>query len=124
MEASGVGTTERPHSSTGAPTQHSLVAAAEAALRTTLGAALRTPQCDGEVAGPRLRLAVRELCADAHRRHARAEDVIVAVKQAWAALAGLTAQPGELRCGDILRHFITVCIDEFYAGHQATGGAA
>jgi hypothetical protein len=123
VEVWGAGTTERPHTATGAPSQHSLVAAAEAALRTTLGAALRAPTCDGEVAGPRLRLAVRELCADAHRRHARAEDVIVAVKQAWAALAGLTAQPGELRRGEILRHFITVCIDEFYAEHRAADGA-
>ena len=104
--------------------QRSLVASADAALRTTLGATIRAPQCDGEIAGPRLRSAVRALCDDAHQRGAHAEDVIIAVKQAWAALAELTAQPGEFRRAEILQHFISVCIDEFYGRHPERGGAS
>lgn len=99
-----------------------LLSAADAALRTTLGASIRAPQCDGEVAGPRLREAVRTLCDEAHRDGAHAEDVLIAVKKAWAALPELTAWPGDYHRGEVLRHFITVCIEEFYAGHPAPSG--
>ena len=124
MGLSEMGTAGTRDPRSGAPQQRTLVAAADVALRTTLGSAIHAPHCDGEVAGPRLRHAVRDLCNDAHRRGAHAEDVIIAVKQAWASLAELTAQPGEPRRAEILRHFITVCIDEFYAGQSRPGGSA
>lgn len=39
------------------------------------------------------------------------------------AVAG-TARPGDVRGGELLRHFIAVCVDEFYAGHPPGGGLA
>ena len=122
MGFSEIGTAGMHDPRSGASQQRTLVAAADAALRTTLGSGTRAPQRDGEVAGPRLRLAVRALCDEAHRRGAHAEDVIIAVKQAWASLGELTAPPGELRRAEILRHFISVCIDEFYADRTPARG--
>lgn len=124
MEVSQHATTSARDGQYGAARPSGLLSAADAALRTTLGAAIRAPQCDGEVAGPRLRQAVRALCDEAHRDGAHAEDVLIAVKQAWAALPELTARPGDHHRSDLLRHFITVCIEEFYSRHPAPSGAA
>lgn len=120
MEPTQFGQASAHDAVNGAPYPRRLVAAADAALRTTLGASIRAPQCDGEVAGPRLRQAVRALCDDARRDGAHAEELLIAVKQAWAALPELTARPGAARGTEMLRHFITVCIEEFYAGQSPT----
>src|SRR5829696_1465181 len=91
MELSHFGTASvQGDAGRGATRQGRLVAAADVALRATLGPTLHAPYCDGEVAGPRLRRAVRSLCDDARRDGAQAEDVLIAVKQAWASLPELT----------------------------------
>lgn len=124
MDVSLLATASAPEARFGAARPRRLLAAADAALRTTLGATLRAPERDAEVAGPRLREAVGALCAEAHRHGARAEDVLIAVKQAWAALPELTTRPGDHHRTDLLRRFITACIEEFYAGHPAPSDVA
>ena len=63
----------------------------------------------------RLRQAARMLCADARERGMRAEQMLVALKDEWAALADVRRLAQGTARADVTRRFITLCIDEFYA---------
>jgi hypothetical protein len=63
----------------------------------------------------RLREAARMLCADARARGMRAEQMLVALKGEWGALADVRVLRYETTRADVTSRFITLCIDEFYA---------
>jgi hypothetical protein len=63
----------------------------------------------------RAREAVRELCDDAHRRHLQAEQLLIAIKDAW---RGMPEARANARLGvphEPLDRFISLCIEEYYA---------
>jgi hypothetical protein len=103
-----------PQPARGAPAD-AFSAAALAALRCGLRAQLAgAPASD---AGD-LRRAIRLLCADAHRRGLRAEQLIVLLKQAWAALPEVQGLPQGRQGNEALAGIVSLCIDEFYAARE------
>lgn len=90
-----------------------LSAAALGALRCGLQAHLRRQRSE-----PDLRRALRTVCAEAHRRHLRAEQLLILFKQAWSSLPEVEQLPRGIERDELLGRIITVCIEEFYAdGH-------
>jgi hypothetical protein len=63
----------------------------------------------------RARQAVRELCEDAHRRHLQAEQLLIAIKDAWRAMPEARANARLGVPHDSLDRFISLCIEEYYA---------
>ncbi|HUR29740.1 MAG TPA: hypothetical protein VM509_16230 [Planctomycetota bacterium] len=58
--------------------------------------------------------AVHVLCEEAHRLDLRAEQLLVALKQAWAHLATTRARHLGDRDGDVLRDVVTTSIEVFF----------
>jgi hypothetical protein len=58
--------------------------------------------------------AVREVCSEAHRLDLRAEELLVAVKQAWSQLAPVRARHLGDRDGDVLRDVVSTSIEVFF----------
>jgi hypothetical protein len=86
------------------------------ALRSALQARMATPLRDD--AG--FRRALRLMSEDAHRRGVRAEQMIVALKEAWRSLPEVQALPGGAPRDAVLSGVITMFIEEFYAGPGGT----
>ena len=59
--------------------------------------------------------AVDEICTQAHRLDLRAEELLVAIKQAWAHLAPVRARHLGDRDGDVLREVVRSSIEVFFA---------
>lgn len=59
--------------------------------------------------------AVSAVCAEAHRLDLRAEELLVALKQAWSQLATTRARHLGDRDGDVLREVVTSSIKQFFA---------
>lgn len=81
------------------------LAAARSAMRAHL---------DGGGDG-RSREAARVLCDDAHGRRQQAEQLLIALKEAWQSLPETRGAGGERTRQVTLDRFITICIEEFYA---------
>jgi hypothetical protein len=64
--------------------------------------------------------AVRAVCAEAHRLDLRAEELLIAVKQAWSLLAPTRARHLGDRDGEVLRQFVTSSIEVFFEPHDRT----
>jgi hypothetical protein len=58
--------------------------------------------------------AVREVCDEAHRLDLRAEDMLVALKQAWSQLAAVRARHLGDRDADVLREVVSTSIAVFF----------
>ena len=58
--------------------------------------------------------AIREVCDEAHRLDLRAEDMLVALKQAWSRLALLRARQLGDHDGDVLRDVVSTSIEVFF----------
>jgi hypothetical protein len=58
--------------------------------------------------------AVREVCDNAHRLDMRAEEMLIAVKQAWSQLAPVRARHLGDRDGDVLRAVVSTSIEVFF----------
>ena len=58
--------------------------------------------------------AVRSVCDEAHRLDLRAEELVVALKQAWSHLAATRAQHLGDRDGDVLRTVVSTSIEVFF----------
>jgi hypothetical protein len=58
--------------------------------------------------------AVRALCDEAHQLDLRAEELLVAVKQAWSHLATVRARHLGDRDGDVLREVVSTSIEVFF----------
>ena len=70
---------------------------------------------EGWVLDNRLRRAARAVAQDAHRRSAQAEQMLVAVKQEWAALPEVRALPPGDGLQELSSRFISLCIREFFS---------
>ena len=81
------------------------------ALRSALQARIAIPS-RSEVD---FRHALRLMSEDAHRRGVRAEQVIVALKEAWRSLPEVQALPAGGPRDTVLSGVITMFIEEFYA---------
>ena len=62
--------------------------------------------------------AVVEICDEAHRLDLRAEELLVAIKGAWAHLAPVRARHLGDRDGDVLREVVSNSIDVFFAARD------
>ncbi|PYP79558.1 MAG: hypothetical protein DMD35_07895 [Gemmatimonadetes bacterium] len=63
--------------------------------------------------------AVHTICGEAHRLDLRAEELIVAVKQAWSQLAHVRARHLGDQDGDVLREVVSSSIEVFFlAQHE------
>jgi hypothetical protein len=58
--------------------------------------------------------AVRAVCDEAHRLNMRAEDLLIALKQAWSHLATTRARHLGDRDGDVLRGVVSTSIEVFF----------
>lgn len=61
-----------------------------------------------------LELAVRTVCDEARRLDLRAEELLVALKQAWSQLANVRARHLGDRDGDVLREVVSTSIEVFF----------
>ena len=59
--------------------------------------------------------AVHEICSEAHRLDLRAEELLVAIKKAWAHLTPIRARHLGDRDGDVLREIVSSSIEVFFA---------
>lgn len=64
--------------------------------------------------------AVHVLCAEAHRLDLRAEEMLIALKQAWSHLATTRARQLGDRDGDVLRDVVTASIEVYFDGRSRT----
>lgn len=58
--------------------------------------------------------AVHVVCEEAHRLNLRAEELLIALKQAWTQLATTRARHLGDRDGDVLREIVTTSIEVFF----------
>ena len=65
--------------------------------------------------------AVHDICSEAHRLGLRAEEVLVAIKQAWSHLAPVRARQLGDRDGDVLREVVSNAIEVFFAARDVRG---
>jgi hypothetical protein len=65
--------------------------------------------------------AVHVLCDEAHRLDLRAEELLIALKQAWAHLATTRARHLGDRDGDVLREVVTTSIEVFFDARSSPG---
>lgn len=99
-----------------------LVARAERVLERALGEQIRPPlgmyvhPSSAESAA--FDRAVHEICGEAHRLDLRAEEVLVAIKSAWAQLASVRARHLGDRDGDVLRGLVSSSIEVFFAARD------
>jgi hypothetical protein len=61
-----------------------------------------------------LHRAAHVLCEEAHRLDLRAEELLIALKQAWAQLASTRARHLGDRDGEVLREMVTTSIELFF----------
>jgi hypothetical protein len=65
--------------------------------------------------------AVRTICREAHRLGVRAEELVIAIKQAWSLLATERATRLGDRDGDVLREVVSSSIEYFFDSRDADG---
>ena len=107
------------------PANHALVRVAERELLAALseqaplvfGAHLH-PSSEETAAFNR---AVHALCHEAHRLDLRAEELVIAIKQAWSQLAAVRASRLGERDGDVLRGVVSSSIEVFFESREADG---
>jgi hypothetical protein len=68
--------------------------------------------------------AVHALCLEAHRLDMRAEELVIAIKQAWHQLAAVRASRLGEREGDVLRHVVSSAIEVFFESRDGDGRGA
>lgn len=96
-----------------------LVALAERALERAVTEQVRPPMGmyvhPSSVEDAAFGRAVHEICREAHRLDLRAEELLVAIKNAWAHLAPVRARHLGDRDGDVLREVVSSSIEVFFA---------
>ena len=85
------------------------------ALQKAIAAQLATASSTSGADLPDLAPAIRLLCDDARRRGLRAEDVVILVKRAWAAVPGPDSGSEGSRRGELMERAITFCIKSYYS---------
>ena len=63
--------------------------------------------------------AVRTICREARPLELQAEELIIAIKQAWSQLAAVRARHLGDRDGDVLREVVSNSIEVFFESHDA-----
>ena len=67
--------------------------------------------------------AVRTICREARALELQAEELIIAIKQAWSQLAAARARHLGDRDGDVLREVVSNAIEVFFESHDAASRA-
>lgn len=60
------------------------------------------------------RLAARLMCEDARARAAQVEELLIAIKRTWPAVAESAAVP-RVESARLLMRFVTICVEEYYS---------
>jgi hypothetical protein len=103
---------------TRAPVIQALIVVAEQELLGALGE--QSPLAFGAPAHPSpgetaaLNRAVRAVCHEAHRLDLRAEEMVIAVKQAWSQVSAMRASRLGERDGDVLKQVVSSSIELFF----------
>jgi hypothetical protein len=92
------------------PAHAGLSAEAVAALRRAVQLYVDQGSMDGEI-----RHAVRTMCADVHRDNLRAEQLIIAFKEAWHALPEVHRIPRGGERERLVERVVTMCVEEYYS---------
>jgi hypothetical protein len=81
-----------------------------------LRALLRHHARDGAAASPdeAWRGAARLMCDDARTRAVQVEELLIAIKRTWPAIAESTAVP-RVESPRLLARFVTICVEEYYS---------
>ncbi|MCW2573669.1 MAG: hypothetical protein JWO88_3727 [Frankiales bacterium] len=95
----------------GAPPHES---ALRAAILVTLRSAVRLMGSGTFITQAELRHSLRPICADAHRRNLRAEQLLLLMKAVWSSMPDTSAAPGAHSRRELFEHVITAVLDEFY----------
>jgi len=66
--------------------------------------------------------AVDAICREAHRLDLRAEELVIAIKKAWAQLAAVRTTRLADRDGDALREIVSTSIELFFESREGVGG--
>lgn len=110
------------------PATQSLVAVAERELLAAL--AEQAPPALGMFTHPSpaehaaFARAVDAICREAHRLELRAEELVIAIKKAWAQLAAVRASRLAERDGDVLRDVVSSSIELFFEPRDGEGRRA
>jgi hypothetical protein len=67
--------------------------------------------------------AVRTICREARALELQAEELIIAIKQAWSQLSAVRARHLGDRDGDVLREVVSSSIEVFFESHDAASRA-
>jgi hypothetical protein len=96
-----------------------LVGLAERALERAVTEQVRPPMGmyvhPSSVESAAFERAVNEICRETHRLDLRAEELLIAIKNAWAHLAPVRARHLGDRDGDVLREVVSNSIEVFFA---------
>jgi len=68
--------------------------------------------------------AVQAICHEAHRLDLRAEELVIAIKQAWSQLAAVRKSRLGERDSDVLRRVVSSSIEVFFESRDADGRRA
>ena len=107
------------------PANQSLVLVAERELLAALGE--QAPLAFGAHPHPSpeetaaFNRAVQALCHEAHRLDLRAEELVIAIKQAWSQLAAVRKSRLGERDSDVLRRVVSSSIEVFFESREADG---
>jgi len=115
---SSVSTNAAPRDEARLPAVQSLMGVAERELKSALAAQAR-PSLDMYASPSRAEMAafdraVHAICRDAHRLDLRAEELLIAIKQAWSQLAAARRSHLGERDGDVLREIVSASIEVFF----------
>jgi hypothetical protein len=92
------------------PAHAGLSAEAVGALRRAVQVYLDRGASDGDILH-----AVRLMCLDVHRDNLRAEQLIIAFKEAWHALPEVQRIPRGGERERLLERIVTLCVQEYYS---------
>jgi hypothetical protein len=111
-----------------APANQSLVGVAERELLAAL--AEQAPPARGMFTHPSppelaaFERAVHAICREAHQLDLQAEELVIAIKKAWAQLATVRASRLAERDGDVLREAVSSSIELFFESRDGEGRRA
>jgi hypothetical protein len=91
-------------------------AALRAAILITLRTSVTRVKNETPITHSELRESMRPICADAHRRKLRAEQLLILVKVVWWSMPDALAAAGSRSRRELLVRVVTAMLDEFYEG--------
>jgi hypothetical protein len=90
--------------------------ALRAAILVTLRMDVRLHGTGTFISQAELRQSMRLICADAHRRKLRAEQLLIIMKDVWLSMPDTANVLGDRSHHELFEHVVTAALDEYYQG--------